>query len=497
MSAKFLGGVLGFALLICTQTAQAQRVVVLEFHGDKGNKVRAQVERALRRNRHLQIQDLRRYRIAAAKKRFKGSKAMTPGAVAAVSRSLGLTAAVAGAAGKVLRVQVVDGSGAEIWKKEIPLRRGQLSSDNARRIAVAVAAAVGVKTPEPAPPPPPPPRSDARPPEVQPVPEAHEPEKGAGQPPPPVDVSSKPETPEDREKRKSEELAEAHTTTDQPRDSDLDLEMKKSRARVGPKLFTAQVTGTTTWRSYCSRPGVNACSQYNLLDASQRPPGDTVDFKAEVPYVGFALAVEYFPFARVNNLTKGIGLLAGYDRGFSLTNVRVQTTPPTDTAGRQVYSSDQGIKALATYRYFFGLGDKAEPLVGYAGLRAGYTSRTFDVDQNAGTPLPGSHRHHATIALEGLYPVAKFLKFLASGSYFLGAKPSTSEINDYGTSSSSKGWGIEAGAAGDVWGPFGYVLTVKLSKYSDQFSGAGTKWQSGGAAEESYFNLYWGASAHF
>ena len=493
MSPRFLGRVLSLVLLLGAEAAHARRVVVLEFRHDKGNKLRAQVERALKRSGSVQVLDVRKYKIAAAKKKLKGVRAMSPAAVAAVSRSLGLNAAVAGSGGKALRIQILDQSGTEIWSKEIPLRRGQLSADNARRLVAAVAGAAA-----------PPPKPTHAPPVATPsaptAPEektAEVQEKQPAQAMPPLDVSPKAEATDDRERRQREELAEAHTTTEPQRDGDLELEVSKRRSHVGPKFFSAQVTGTTTWRTYCSRPGVSGCGQYNSLDPTQRPAGDTVDFKAEVPYVGFALAVEFFPLAKAENLTKGLGLLAGYDRGFSQTNVSVQTSSTTDVTRRQVYSSDQGISLLATYRYFFGLGEKSDPLVAYAGLRGGYMSRTFEVDQNAAAPLPGSHRHYATVGVEALYPFTKFLKLDASGGYFLGPKPSASEINDYGTSSSSKGWGLEAGASGDVWGPFGYVLQFKLSKYTDQFSGAGAKWQSGGIAEETYVNLFWGATAHF
>ncbi len=500
LSARFAGGLL--ALLLCAEAAHAQRVVVLEFRNDKANKLRLQVERALKHG-GVRILELRQYKVATAKKRLKGVRAMTPTAFAAVARSLGLNAAVAGSGGKALRVQILDASGAEVWAKEIPLRRGQLSSENARRLAAAVSGAVG-----------PPPKPSAAPRAAVPAPpigsrseERKPPEQGKrpAQTIPPPEVSQtgqkseKTETQGELERRQREELAEAHTTTEPQRDADLDLEVSKTRSRVGPKLFSAQVMGTTTWRSYCSRPGVSACSKYDSLDSTQRPPGDTVDFKAQVPYVGFALAAQLFPFAGVDNLSKGVGLLAGYDRGFSQTNVAVQTPTSPDPMPRSVYSSDQGITALATYRYFFGTGEKAEPLVGYAGLRGGYMSRTFDVDQNAAAPLPGSHRRHAAIGFEALYPFARRLKLEAAGSYFLGPKPSTSEINDHGSSSSSKGWGLEAGASGDVWGPLGYVLQFKWSRYTDQFSGIGNIWQSGsgGAAEETYVNLYWGATARF
>ncbi len=466
MSARFLRRALSLAMLVWAGAAQADRVVVLEFRHDKGGALRSQVERGLKGSGSLHVVPLRDFKVAAAKKKLRGPRAMTASAVAEVSTTLGLSAAVAGSRGKALLVQVLDRSGREIWAKEIALKRGRVSHEDQRRLAAAVEELL-------APPPKLPEEKKA---------EAEEP---------------KPETPEEREKARREEMAEAHTAIEPQLGSGPSLESRRKLPRPGPKIFSAQVTGTTTWRTYCSRPGVAGCSQYNSLDPAQRPPGDTVDFKAEVPYVGFSLSVEVFPFAKADSFLRGFGLLGNYDRGFSQTNVRVQTSASPDVTQRQVYSSDQGISALASYRYFFAVDAKAEPLVGYGGLRAGFMARTFDVDQNAAAPLPGSHRRYATIGVEALYPVKKFLKFGASGNYFIGPKPSTSEINDYGSKSNSHGWGLEMGASGDVTGPLGYTLQFKLSKYTDQFSGVGSKWLSGGIAEETYLSLYWGATAHF
>jgi hypothetical protein len=53
------------------------------------------------------------------------------------------------------------------------------------------------------------------------------------------------------------------------------------------------------------------------------------------------------------------------------------------------------------------------------------------------------------------------------------------------------------GAGGDLWGPLGYVVRFRLSKYSDRFVGQGSKWLEGGVAGETYVGLYWGASARF
>ena len=60
----------------------------------------------------------------------------------------------------------------------------------------------------------------------------------------------------------------------------------------------------------------------------------------------------------------------------------------------------------------------------------------------------------------------------------------------------------EVGIAGDFWGPLGYSLKLRYTRYTDQFFGRGQKWpcddnQCGGAAEETYTALYWGVTASF
>jgi hypothetical protein len=295
-----------------------------------------------------------------------------------------------------------------------------------------------------------------------------------------------------------EELAEAHTVNEIKPPPAPVAGLRAKGPWIGPKVVTAKITGTTTWRSYCSRPDFSNCAQYNSLDATQRPPGDTVDFKAEVPYMGFSLSAELFPFAEWNSLLRGLGLLAGYERGYSLTNVRVLTSAG-DSSTRQVYAADTAITALVAFRYFFSLG-REEPLVGFAGIHGGFGTRRFDVDSNAlsaAVRLPGSHRNYPVVGLDVSVPIFRFLRVEGAGNYFVNPKPIASEVNPYGGTVSASGWGGELGLAGDVWGPLGYLVRFSYERYKDQFSGTGSSWQSGGAAEESYAGLFWGMSARF
>jgi hypothetical protein len=487
LSARYLGSLLGLAVLLVCNAAHAQRVVVLEFHNDKSGKLRTQVERALRQSGSVEVESLRQYKAAAAKRKFKGARAMTPEAVAHTAKVLGLNGAVRGVGGKSLRIHIWDSSGAELSQIRFLLKHAALSERDARRLADAVALTLGGKKGERA-------SGSAKVEAPTPIPERRQ--NSAPAPPSAKEADASSESGADREKRQREEMAEAHTVSppdahassqSKDRSSSL-IAVEKKGPRVGPKLISAQVTGTTTWRSYCSRPGFSSCAQYNALDPAQRPPGDTVDFRAEVPYMGFALAGEFFPFAESSSLVNGLGLLVGYERGFSLTNVVTSAGAPS----RQVYATDQGISALATFRLFFTLGHR-EPLLGHGGIHLGFGTRRFDVE----APLPGSHRNYPVIGLDVSIPVWKFFRVEGSGNYFLSPKPSSSEITDHGSTVSARGWGADVGAAGDVWGPLGYLVRLRYSHYKDQFSGSGVNWQDGGAAEESYLGVYWGVSAHF
>jgi hypothetical protein len=485
MSSSLRARLIGLAILLWAAAADAQRVVVLDIKGDPTGKVRGQIERAIKQSHRVHLVPLRAYKLAAARQKLPGARAMTPLAVAKVSPRLSLSGAVAALVGKFfLQVTILDSDGAEQWRGEFPLKRGALSPQRASQLAAQVTAAVGKKPSRPA--------RSAPPATVanqMPGIELDLTQKSTASSSNPV--SSGQSERKGLREGEPEDVSEAHTALQQPQ-----LERRARPSGVSPDFLRAQVTLLTTWRSYCSRPGVSSCSQYQQLAPAQRPPGDTVDYSANVPYVGFALAVEFFPLGKNTDLWRGVGVLAGYDRGFSRTEVQTQT-PTGPGPARTVTASDQDFRAAAAYRYFFVRGNSSEPMLGYGGLRVGFSSRSFDVDSNPTAPLPGSHRSYPTVALEGSLPIIKLLKVDASAAYFISPKPSASEIRDYGTSVSSSGFGLELGGSGDVWGPVGYVLRFRYSKYSDSFSGAGNKWLNGGTAGETYVGLYAGASAKF
>jgi hypothetical protein len=414
-----------------------------------------------------------------------------PAAVAAMSRAMGLSGVVKGKVRKqVLLATVVDARGHEVLTKSVRLVRGTLPGQAAGGLANDLATALGSKPSFATPPPEPSspaPSSKAPSPKIEASVEAPEIKPEVGQTLPELDLS--PDTGKRAERRQEAESSVAAEA------GELQLQRverpQQPRDPIGPKLVTARLTLSPMWRTYCSRPGVTSCSAYDNLPSAQRPAGDTVDFRAQSPYPGVALSAELFPLGGYNRWLAGLGLEASYARGFSSTNVTQGTTT------RSVSGSDNAFSALLAYRYYFPLAVVTGPQPGYGGLHFGYSVRSFSVDSSAGTPLLGSSRSYPVAGLEVSIPIAWYLRVEALGSFFFGPKAGKDQLADYGTSVSSSGLAFEFGLAGDVWGPFGYVAKFKYAKYSDTFKGAGTSWQNGGVAEESYSGIYAGASVSY
>jgi hypothetical protein len=475
---------LSLAVVLVAATSHAQGVVVLDFGGDARGKVHAQMEKAFRAE-GMSLVQLRKYKREADRRHVRGARTGRPGAVAAMSSAMGLSGVVKGKVRKqVLVATLVDARGREVLTKSVRLVRGTLPGQAAGSLANDVAGALSPKpsfaTPPPAPSAPAAsPKIEARveaPPEIKPE---------VGQTLPELNLS--PDTGKKAERRQEAESVVASEAGEVQRVE----RPQQPRDRIGPKTVTARLTVSPLWRTYCSRPGVSSCKDYDNLPSAQRPAGDTVDFRSQSPYTGVALAAELFPLANFNRWLAGLGLEAGYARGFSTTNVTQGTTT------RSVSGSDNAFSALLAYRYYFPLAVVAGPEAGYGGLHFGYSVRDFSVDSSAGTPLLGSKRSYPLAGLEVSIPIASYLRVEALGSFLFGPKAGQAQLSNYGTSVSSSGLELEAGLAGDVWGPFGYVAKFKYAKYSDTFKGAGASWQNGGVAEESYSGIFAGASVSY
>jgi hypothetical protein len=273
-----------------------------------------------------------------------------------------------------------------------------------------------------------------------------------------------------------------------------------------PPLARLTLGGTTTWRRYCARPGVKSCGEYDRKPEEEQL-GDTVDYSSSAPYLGFTAELELLPLARRTSAVRGIGALLGYRRGFSSTDVTL-LSDAGQSLTREVSATDTVLTAQALYRYFFPLGE-AKQLLGYAGLRAGLLTRSFHVDESGRSALMSTHRLFPAVGLEVSVPLLRAVRLEGAGQVFIGSKPGQGfddedgaldlEVSHYGTSVSSFGWEAELGVAGELWGPLGYAVRFRLSRYQDTFSGAGTRtgWEAGGVAEETYSSLHWGLTASY
>jgi hypothetical protein len=521
------------ALVLTAQVALAQkapkvRVVILDFEDDRRDAVRGQLENALQKNKQLELVPLKQYASAASKARLRGNAPRSPEGVAKIAPELGLSAVVIGKVGRSLSLRVLDTNGQEIWTRSVRLQRGKLPASEARKLAAGIATAATQAPPSVEPPPeqpaqppktdtataPPPTPAPPATPEPTAPPDTGKPPPAESPPPAAKPPAGKPPTAATPPKTAPESLEipqplddESHTST-QPFDEYASREELEAKDRHRhPPLVSVWVGGTTTWRTYCARPGVSACSQFDTRPEAERI-GDTIDFRSGVPYLGLAGQLEVLPLARSQRPWRGVGLLVGYQRGYSETRVKV-TTQTGETPTRSVIATDSVITAMLLYRYYLNMGTESRPRLAYAGFRGGMLSREFEVDQQARAPLTGAHRLHPAVGLEFSVPLRHWLRVEGAGQFFIGPKTGQSltadqgalelEVRDLGAEVSSSGWFAELGLAGEVWGPLGYSVRGRYTPVSDTFSGRGSRfgWDQGGVASEQHIDVRWGLTASF
>ncbi len=504
---------LALAAFLVAGFAHAQKVVILEIEGDKGGKLRDQVQTAVEDAGQVTIVSIEKWRAAASKKKLSGAKGMTPSAVTKLAKKLGVVAAVGGSVGAKFNVHIWAWDGSELWTKDLKVKKGLLSDDFARKLSKAITAAAKTA----------PALSDEGGDEGGEEADSggksgggkstEESTVGEG-----VDLTGGSsgntgsrtalQPNDDRDKRRREEEAEAAFHPEGEGDADLAAETTKKKTKVGPKVISIWLGGTTTWRSYCSRPGVSSCAQYKSI--MPPPQGDTVDFSPQVPYAGFQINAEAFPLALAtdNPFVQGLGVTGHFGLGFSLTNVKVMS-PSGSTPDQQVVSTDRNWAAALAWRYYFSFLNGKDAVPGYGGIHFGGASRVFEIDANAKVPLPGSYRIYPQLGVDFEIPVIKYLKFDGSFSYFINPRPGPDEIIGYGNPMApnggavGKGFGFDLGVSGEIWGPIGYKLIFRYISSADLFFGQGMMWtvcdstQCGGAAEELYYGLIWGITASF
>ncbi|HZN94722.1 MAG TPA: hypothetical protein VFB81_18535 [Myxococcales bacterium] len=453
------------ALLAVAGPARAQRAVVLEFDGDPGDRLRSQVIDTVVGAGKVALIPVRDFRQAAARKGFGGARAERREAIKAVARSLQLDVVVdAAVRGGEVRVVLFDPAGQELWSRDLPLRRGRLDDDTAKRLATAIAIAA---VPPPGEPPPPPLRTI--PDETPPV--GPGPGTGTGARPPPPPRREPPPPPravEDALPPAFEEL---------PR----------------PDLVRFALSGHTIWRNYCARPAVRTCRQWALIEP--RPVGETQDFISDIPYSGVLAELQLFPLSSVQNQwVNGIGLGGSYGAGFSMTRVRV-STPTSTTEERTVLSTDISFSAHAMYRVYFAL--PGPRFWCFAGARGGVQGRLFSVDPDAVVPVAGSHRAYGFAGVDLGIRFTPLWNVEGSVWYLHDPHAGQEDLVPFGTTVSGRGIGAELGVHGDVWGPVGYAVRGRFAGYGDVFRGPGLRWVDGGAAEELYLSVTWGAFVRY
>lgn len=259
-----------------------------------------------------------------------------------------------------------------------------------------------------------------------------------------------------------------------------------------PRLAWVKVLllGSARYRSYCARPGVSRCGDYDAQALGDRSPGPTVDFSAQVPYGGFDLGLELFPLAQLSSPVRGLGLVGAYHRGFALIRVHPQAGTG-ETPDTEADASDTGYRLEAAFRWLFARGDSGG-LTGFVGARAGFVSRTFDVDSSVAAILPGAHHRGPTAAIDFSFPFARWLRAELSAELYPHLLPGADETVGFGSSGAGFGYGFQVGPAGQLWGPLGYSARVVYLHLTDTFEGQGVSWQGGGVTEEGDLSLQLG-----
>jgi hypothetical protein len=521
------------ALFLCiAQTAMAQKVVVLEFEGDKGGKLRAKVEAALKKAKVVDVVPIAKWKDAATKKKLKGAQAMTPSAVARVAAAVGIDAAVEGALGDTFFVRILDPEGSELWSKDLKLTKGLISDDHAKKLAKAIAAAAKAGPAPKAEPEKP--KEEPEKPKKKPKEETTETTEGEGEGGESGEEGTE-ETPTPRrpvigggntaEEEAEARAAQAAVSSPEPeKDRDLDTEGVKKVYTVRPKVIWLWLAGSTTGRSYCSRPGVDACADYDRLPENERPVGDTVEFSPNVPYAGFLIGLEVFPLSTLWDKMGGFGfgLMGEFGLGFSLTNVKIQL-PTGATDEQQVVSTDRSWEALFALRWNISFGEFQFRGVNHIGLHAGFGGHTFEIDAAANVPLPGPDRAFPIFGAHLYIQPVKWAGLKFGLSLFPAATPGGTVLVGYSKctipagggaceeappngSAESFGVRIEGGLRGELIGPLGYYLSLRYESFGDKFYGEGKKWTTpcdsttfrcGGADQEQYFKFLWGLTGSF
>ena len=271
----------------------------------------------------------------------------------------------------------------------------------------------------------------------------------------------------------------------------------------GPRL-RLRVGGTSNWRTYCARPGVEACADF---DVRQDPAsaGTSVDQNASV-YLGFAVDAEVLPFAERRSWLRGLGAALEYAHAFNRLGIN-RSAGSASTPTQTLTAGDLTLGVSALYRHPFTIDDRGLRLPGYVGLRVGAQQRSFVLEGEEHLEF-NTRRLYPVVGLDALVPLARRAQVEAGVALLLSPRPGEGlasselrglEVGSFGDSVSSRGWSARLGLSGEVWGPFGYAARVQLTRYRDDYAGDGTLagWGAGGAAEETVAAVHWALTARY
>ncbi len=271
----------------------------------------------------------------------------------------------------------------------------------------------------------------------------------------------------------------------------------------GPRL-RLRVGGTSNWRTYCARPGVEACADF---DVRQDPAsaGTSVDQNASV-YLGFSVDAEVLPFAERRSWLRGLGGALEYAHAFNRLGIN-RSAGSASTPTQTLMASDLTLGVAALYRHVFTLDDRGLRLPGYVGLRVGMQQRSFVLEGEEHLEF-NTRRLYPVVGLEALVPLARRAQVEAGVALLLSPRPGKGfgsaelralEVGSFGGSVSSRGWSARLGLSGEVWGPFGYAARVQLTRFRDLYAGDGSLagWNAGGAAEETVAAAHWAVTARY
>lgn len=264
-----------------------------------------------------------------------------------------------------------------------------------------------------------------------------------------------------------------------------------------PKIVLGGVGFTLSGRSFCTRPGVSSCAQYDQRVAAGQapPPGDTVDSGSSGlsggGYGGGAVWFEILPLAWLRNPANGIGVGGGFSQGGGSFQVQKQGAGggfANAAIGYREFTSD----AALFYRFHFSYAVLQKSLLGWVGPRLAVFGHGLEYSPPNAIPVPQSHRPlYGGLGLDAAAPAFRFLRLEASFLYFPSPGPPKAEADVYGKLSSTTGFQVEAGVAGDLWGPIGYAVRYRWTSFKDVYSGQSFVygWSNGGVVEEAYQSL--------